>query len=605
MKQLLGIALAFVASLAAAQNINIGTKNTTYKDTGVAEFKNATLCFREGTGTDKACISAQIMSGDQTITIPAVTGTLATLDGSEVLTNKTINGSQLVANSVSLGTVAQIATARFLGRTSASTGNIEELTATQATAMLNAMTGDAGSGGLKGLVPAQATGDATKTLSGAGTWITAAGTPGGSTTQIQYNSSGAFAGSSNLVWDNANVVAGIGLSSPSSGWRLQLDKSTTWPADVTAGHILMTDAVHPLNRFVLANDGNTGNGIISVDTSDHSALKVLRLQPDRGTTTIGGTNTTSQDVLSVDGNTNGLVNLNMRNESAGNGASARLTLQNDGSQANGLLIYKVGSGVSSGSLCVFATSCGNAAVIDNPNGDIQIGNATSGKAIVFATNTTERVRINDSGLTVASLTSGRIPITGASGLIGDSANLTMVTTGAANSRVSLALSANGDVSYIAQNTSTGTAAYGGVFAINSANYVGMQKLSTGYTTAGLLVAGLNLYTSDAGATLFGNGGSADFIFSRGGTATTDEKFRIGSTGPLAMGATAIPAGGTAGTGYRLSSTSNFGIFFGSGAPTLSAAQGSLYLRSDGTTTNDRAYINTNGSTTWTALTTGS
>ncbi len=69
------------------------------------------------------------------------------------------------------------------------------------------------------------------------------------------------------------------------------------------------------------------------------------------------------------------------------------------------------------------------------------------------------------------------------------------------------------------------------------------------------------------------------------------------------GATAIPAGGTAGTGYKFSSTSNFGVFFGSGAPTLSAAKGSLYLRSDGTTTNNRAYINTDGGTTWTALTT--
>lgn len=68
-------------------------------------------------------------------------------------------------------------------------------------------------------------------------------------------------------------------------------------------------------------------------------------------------------------------------------------------------------------------------------------------------------------------------------------------------------------------------------------------------------------------------------------------------------ATSIPAGGTAGYGYKFSSTSNFGVFFGSGTPTLSAAKGSLYLRSDGSTTNDRAYINTNGSTTWTALTT--
>lgn len=67
--------------------------------------------------------------------------------------------------------------------------------------------------------------------------------------------------------------------------------------------------------------------------------------------------------------------------------------------------------------------------------------------------------------------------------------------------------------------------------------------------------------------------------------------------------TAIPAGGTAGAGYRFSSTANFGVFFGSGAPSLAAAQGSLYLRSDGSGTGNRAYINTDGSTTWTALTT--
>jgi len=46
-----------------------------------------------------------------------------------------------------------------------------------------------------------------------------------------------------------------------------------------------------------------------------------------------------------------------------------------------------------------------------------------------------------------------------------------------------------------------------------------------------------------------------------------------------------------------------GIYSGAGAPTLSATKGSLYLRTDGSTTNDRAYINTDGATTWTALTT--
>lgn len=94
------------------------------------------------------------------------------------------------------------------------------------------------------------------------------------------------------------------------------------------------------------------------------------------------------------------------------------------------------------------------------------------------------------------------------------------------------------------------------------------------------------------------------LYANGGAAAT---FHSGSTSfPASIivhDATAIPAGGTAGAGYRFSSTSNFGVFFGSGAPTLAAAKGSLYLRSDGSGTGDRAYINTDGGTTWTALTT--
>ena len=67
--------------------------------------------------------------------------------------------------------------------------------------------------------------------------------------------------------------------------------------------------------------------------------------------------------------------------------------------------------------------------------------------------------------------------------------------------------------------------------------------------------------------------------------------------------TAIPAGGATTCGFKGTNTANFGMFFGSGAPTLSAAKGSLYLRSDGTTTNDRAYVATDSAGTWTALTT--
>ena len=41
----------------------------------------------------------------------------------------------------------------------------------------------------------------------------------------------------------------------------------------------------------------------------------------------------------------------------------------------------------------------------------------------------------------------------------------------------------------------------------------------------------------------------------------------------------------------------------SSVTTASAPQGSLYLRSDGSSTSTRLYVNTNGSTTWTNVTT--
>ena len=44
----------------------------------------------------------------------------------------------------------------------------------------------------------------------------------------------------------------------------------------------------------------------------------------------------------------------------------------------------------------------------------------------------------------------------------------------------------------------------------------------------------------------------------------------------------MPAGGTLGNGQSFSTTSNFGINFGSGAPDKAMAKGSIYLRSDGT-----------------------
>jgi hypothetical protein len=47
-----------------------------------------------------------------------------------------------------------------------------------------------------------------------------------------------------------------------------------------------------------------------------------------------------------------------------------------------------------------------------------------------------------------------------------------------------------------------------------------------------------------------------------------------------------------------------GVYIGSGAPTVAAAKGSIYLRSDGSSTSTRLYVS-DGGTTWIAVTTAS
>lgn len=77
---------------------------------------------------------------------------------------------------------------------------------------------------------------------------------------------------------------------------------------------------------------------------------------------------------------------------------------------------------------------------------------------------------------------------------------------------------------------------------------------------------------------------------------------LSATGNLTADSGTAPAAGGM-SAVLISSTANFGIFVGSGVPTVSAAQGSLYLRTDGTTTNDRIYVR--GSAAWIAITTAS
>ncbi len=176
----------------AATIANNAVTNAKAADVPTATFKGRATA---GTGDPEDLTVAQaktllnltgINSGDQTITLTgdvtgSGTGSFAATIASDAVTNAKL---------------ANVATATLKGRTTAGTGDPEDLTGTQATALLDTFTS-----GAKGLVPASG-GGTTNFLRADGTFAAppggGGGSPGGSTGEVQYNNAGAFAGAADV-----------------------------------------------------------------------------------------------------------------------------------------------------------------------------------------------------------------------------------------------------------------------------------------------------------------------------------------------------------------------------------------------------------------------
>lgn len=156
-------------------------------------------------------------------------------------------------------------------------------------------------------------------------------------------------------------------------------------------------------------------------------------------------------------------------------------------------------------------------------------------------------------------------------------------------------------SYSATGNVTGGNVSSGAQIVATGNITGGNILTAGLVSVtGNITGGNVLGGANVNATLFTGTTISVAANITGGNVLSSAVISAVGNARILSG-TAVPAGGTAGAGYKMSSVTNFGIFFGSGAPTLSAAKGSLYMRTDGSATSDRMYVNTDGATAWTAV----
>ena len=218
-------------------------------------------------------------SGNLTYTMPSSTGTIAlttdivnqsiTLSGDISGTGTTAITTAIGTNKVTNAMLAQIATGTFHGRVTAATGNVETLTGTQATTLL-----DVFSSTLKGLAPASG-GGTTNFLRADGTWAAPATGGTGTVTSVAALTLGTTGTDLSSSVANGTTTPVITLNVPTaSATNRGALSSTDWstfngkesvltfssPLSRATNTISIPAATTSINGYLTSTDWTTFNG---------------------------------------------------------------------------------------------------------------------------------------------------------------------------------------------------------------------------------------------------------------------------------------------------------------------------------------------------------
>lgn len=207
--------------------------------------------------------------------------------------------------------------------------------------------------------------------------------------------------------------------------------------------------------------------------------------------------------------------------------------------------------------------------------------AAAGAALtVISSGTNEDGTVNAKGsgtITLGDVSTGNIVLARATGVTG-------ALTGTSTSASALTVGANGLTNPVIQiNANTASVATGvAITGAAAAARVAIAAISSGTNE------GLDLNAKGSGTVRIGNSSTGSVLI--GGNAITTLSGTLTGGGVLTCALQVATSGPL--------------VYSGSGVPTISAAvQGSLYLRSDGSSTTTRMYVATNTAGTWTAVST--